>query len=143
MGVSFAEILVGQTYSRNGLAPLWGYESFHALARGVVTRAEDNKFILFMTQQKERHSEQYADKLEENRLYWMGPSDHFAEDRILSACTTGDEIHLFYRERHRQDYTYMGRVNVVGCEQLTDRPSQFLFKVRQDETGMKTHFRLR
>ena len=31
---------------------MWGYASFHAIARGVVTPKDDNKIVLFVTEEK-------------------------------------------------------------------------------------------
>ena len=129
MPVSFSQITVGESYSRNELAKLWGYASMHAIARGVVTPRDDNKIILFVTREKQTSAEQYDDKLSGRELRWEGPNDHFAEDRMLDATQTGDEIHLFYRERHHTDFVYHGRLEVVSCERHTGRPSRFIFKI--------------
>ena len=56
--VSFSEIKIGQTYTRPKLAELWGYAGYQALARGVVTPKDDNKIILFVTEQKQDFQEQ-------------------------------------------------------------------------------------
>lgn len=129
MPVSFSQITVGESYSRNELAKLWGYASMHAIARGVVTPRDDNKIILFVTREKQTSAEQYDDKLSGRELRWEGPNDHFAEDRMLDATQTGDEIHLFYRERHHTDFVYHGRLEVVSCKRHTSRPSQFVFRI--------------
>src|SRR5262245_57099999 len=104
MPVSFAQITVGTAYSRHDLAQLWGYTGISALARGVVTPRDDNKIILFVTREKQADHEQYEDELTGNMLHWDGPNDHFAEDRMLAAHNSGDEIHLFYRDRHHSDF---------------------------------------
>lgn len=57
MPVSFGQITVSQSYSRNELAKLWGYASMHAIARGVVTPKDDNKIILFVTREKQTSAE--------------------------------------------------------------------------------------
>ena len=129
MPVSFAHIKVGASYSRQELAELWGYAGIQALARGVVMPKDNNKIILFVTQEKQTDAEQYEDALSAGQLHWEGPTDHFAEDRILAATTSGDEIHLFFRERHHTDFVYHGRLEVVCCERRTDRPSRFVFRV--------------
>jgi len=129
MPVSFSRITRGSEYSRNTLADLWGYSSYHAIARGVVTPQHDNKIILFVTEEKQDSLEQYADRLEGNILHWEGPNDHFGEGRMLRAATSGDEIHLFYRTRHHADFTYMGRVTIVGHTAHTNRPSEFTLKI--------------
>ena len=129
MDVIFVNIHLGFTYSRHHLARLWGCASFHALARGVVTPRGDNKIILFVTEEKQRGAEPYHDELSNNILIWEGPNDHFGEDRLLDAATSGDEIHLFHRDRHHRDFVYRGQLAVVSCERMTDRPSRFTFHV--------------
>lgn len=129
MPVSFSKITHGSEYSRNTLADIWGYSSYHAIARGVVTPQYDNKIILFVTEEKQDSLEQYADRLDGNTLHWEGPNDHFGESRMLHAATSGDEIHLFYRARHHTDFMYMGRITVVGYTAHTTRPSQFTLKI--------------
>lgn len=128
MPISFANISKGAPYSRHQLAELWGYASFHAISRGVVTPRNDNKIVLFVTEQKQSSAEQYADRLSGKTLEWEGPNDHFAEDRVLNAMASGDEIHLFYRERHHTDFTYKGCLAVIGQDLRTDRPSRFAFR---------------
>jgi hypothetical protein len=48
---------------------------------------------------------------------------------MVNAQKSGDEIHLFYRVRHHTDFTYMGRVAVIGHKPHADRPSQFTFNL--------------
>jgi len=127
MPISFAKITKGSTYSRNMLAELWGYTSFHAIARGVVTPRDDNKIVLFVTEEKQSSSEQYADRLSGNTLEWEGPTDHFAEDRMINAEANDEEIHLFHRERHHTDFIYRGRLKVSSHALYSDRPSHFKF----------------
>ena len=129
MPISFAKVTKGATYSRQTLAELWGYASFHAIARGVVTPRDDNKIIIFVTEQKQSSAEQYADRLAGNILEWEGPTDHFAEDRMLNAETNGEEIYLFHRERHHSDFTYCGRLKISTHVFHTDRPSRVQFTV--------------
>jgi hypothetical protein len=129
MPVIFDQIAVGSSYSRNTLAHLWGYADFHALARGVVTPRNDNKIILFVTHEKQSGHEQYDDELSDKTLHWEGPTDHFAEQRMLDAVDSGDEIHLFYRIRHHEDFEYFGLLEVATCEKHTDRPSKFVFRL--------------
>lgn len=129
MAVSFAKITKGAEYSRNTLADIWGYSSYHAIARGVVTPQGDNKIIIFVTEEKQDSHEQYADRLDGNLLYWEGPNDHFAEERMLRAAHSRDEMHLFYRTRHHTDFIYMGRVAVVSHTANTTRPSKFTLQL--------------
>lgn len=127
--VSFARVLPGRTYSRRDLAALWGYASFHALARGVVTPAGENTVILFVTENKKPDREPYQDRLVGPLLYWEGPTDHFAEDRMRPDHHQGEEIHVFYRREAKDDFTYLGQVETVSYKGFANRPSQFTFRV--------------
>lgn len=131
MPISFSNMHVGETYSRPALARLWGYAGYQALARGVVTPHGDNKIILFVTKDKPQWLEQYEDDLSENVLHWEGPSDHFAEARMVNASNQGDEIHVFYRERHHSDFTYEGEFVVTSFRIYSDRPSVFVMTSKQ------------
>ena len=52
MSVEFKNIVIGCAYSRQKLADLWAYASAKALQRGVVTPRNNNKIILFVTEEK-------------------------------------------------------------------------------------------
>ncbi len=129
MSISFINVEVGFSYSRQTLAKLWGYSSFHAIARGVVTPRHDCKIVLFVTENKQSSAQQYADRLSGKTLDWEGPTDHFAEDRMINAEANGEEIHLFHRERHHSDFTYCGRLKLLTFMLRSDHPSRFKFEV--------------
>jgi hypothetical protein len=129
MPVSVSELRIGECYSRQALAELWGYSSFHAIARGVVTPKGDNKIILFVTEEKQQSAEQYADQLKGDLLEWEGPNDHFAEDRMVKSKTTGEEIHVFHRARHHSDFTYLGQVEVLKHTPRIGKPSEFELRI--------------
>src|SRR5437773_790470 len=100
MPVKFEQLEIGQSYSRPELAKLWGYQSYNALARGVITPTSSNKIVLFITKEKQSHLTQYQDSLDGTNLSIEGEKNHAADSRIINAATAGDEIHLFYRNRH-------------------------------------------
>ena len=129
MPISFKNIRVGKEYSRNHLAEVWGYESYHAIARGIVTPADDDKTVLFITEEKQQSARQYVDRLVGDILDTEGPDDHFAEDRIENASASGDHIHLFHRKRHHTDFTYLGRLRLVALTRYAAAPSRFRYKV--------------
>lgn len=129
MAVHFDCIKVGTEWDRNQLALLWGYQSFHAIARGVVTPAHDNKIILFVTEEKQEGLTQYADRLRGGILEWEGEDGHASDRRIADSAIAGDEIHIFYRERHHAPFTYLGIGTVVSHRLLSDAPSKFVFEV--------------
>ena len=128
MPVSFETIVVGQSYSRQELAGLWGYGGVEAISRGVVTPRDDNKIILFVTREKRPADTQYEDELVGDVLLWEGPNDHFAEERMLQHRHSEDEIHLFYRDLHRDEFTYVGQLLLYCRERRADSPSRFVFR---------------
>lgn len=127
--VRFDKLTIHHTYSRPELAELWKYSGYQALARGVVTPSGHAYIMLFVTAEKQEGLEQYADRLVEDRLHWEGPTDHFAEDRMLAAKDTSDEIHVLYRARHHSDFEYLGRAEVESCCRFLDRPSTFVLRL--------------
>jgi hypothetical protein len=129
MPITFSNIRVGESYSRKTLASIWGYSSFHAIARGVVTPKGGNDIVLFVTEDKQRAAEQYVDRLNGGVLEWEGPTDHFAEERIIAATNSGDEIHLFHRDRHHSDFFYIGLLQMTSHTSNDGKPSQFRFAV--------------
>lgn len=133
MPVSFKDISVGSKWSRKDLASLWGYQAYQALARGVVTPAKENKIILFVTEEKQASATNYKDVLQEDILNWEGPTDHFAEERMITAKERNDEIHLFHRPRHHMDFEYQGQVRVILVEQHQSAPSRFVFEILDSE----------
>lgn len=129
MPIDLSRIQRGIAYSRPNLAELWGSSSFHAIARGVVTPQGDNKIVLFVTEEKQASAEQYANRLNGEYLDWEGPNDHFGEERMLRADSSGDEIHIFHRERHHSDFVYLGRGKVTGHIPQTGKPSEFKLRI--------------
>lgn len=127
--VSFNDLRVQQSYSRQVLAELWGYAGYNAISRGVVTPAGQNYIILFVTREKQATSPQYEDRLTGHSLYWEGPTDHFAEERMIRSGSSSDEIHLFYRDRHHSNFTYYGRMELENVQRHADKPSRFTFRL--------------
>ncbi len=127
MPVSFDSIKISEVYSHNFLAKTWGYAAYQALARDVVTPKSDSKVILFVTADKQEWIQQYTNKLQGDMLIWEGPNDHFAEDRMLRAKDSGEEIHLFFRARHHTDFIYYGKIELETATIESKHPSQFTF----------------
>jgi hypothetical protein len=122
---------VGRLYSREALASMWGYKSFHPLARGVVTPKLSNIIILFASGgENEATCRGYNNALSGNQLFWEGPRDHFAESRILSPKSTGEKIILFWRDIHRSDFSYKGEIELASFELSQAEPSKFVFQVK-------------
>jgi len=127
--ISFDDLRTSQTYERKFLAELWGYKSFHAISRGVVTPTKTNQIILFVTKIKQEAQTQYNDYIDGKILYWEGESKHSSDSRIINASKEGDKVHLFYRDIHHSPFTYYGEIYTKEHSIRTDRPSQFSFTI--------------
>jgi hypothetical protein len=131
MPVDFQKVNINSEWDRRELAKLWGYRSFHALGRGIFTPSSDSKIVLFVTEEKQQSATQYQDTLNGDVLHWEGASGHQNDQRIAEAKENGDKIHVFYRKRHHQPFTYLGQVEVVHATILNDKPSSFVLRVRK------------
>jgi hypothetical protein len=131
MPISFDSISPGSKWTRNALAELWSYKSFHAIARGVVTPKGRNVIVLFVTEDKQEGLTQYVDHLEGNTLHWEGEENHQNDGRIANSPQTRDEIHVFHRPRHHESFTYLGRVIVKEVRMRSDKPSEFVFQLTE------------
>ena len=123
----FADLTVGEEYTRPDLAEIWGYQSHHAIGRGIITPASQELIILFVTIEKQDHQTQYDDKLVGHHLFMEGEKEHQNDQRLVRAETNGEQIHLFFRDRHHQPFIYKGRVRLEKFELKEDQPSQFEF----------------
>ena len=129
MPVRFDTLKISSAYERPELARLWGLGGFQALGRGVYTPRETKAVVLFVTHEKQQCLTQYIDYIQDDLLFWEGENGHGNDNRIANASQNGDEIHLFYRERHHSPFIYHGRVILTHWERLADRPSRFVFKL--------------
>lgn len=130
MAVSFDTLQLGSEYSRPYLARLWGYRTYNAIARGVITPKQTNKVILFVTHQKQATLPQYQDSFDGTTLSIEGESKGRSDARLLQARERGDEIHIFYRQKHHQDFTYQGRAGLIRHEQREGASARFTFALR-------------
>src|SRR5688572_23326444 len=101
--IDFSQILIGEEYSRQTLAKMWGYESIDAIRRGVITPQGRNLIVFFITKEKSRLMTKYEDHIDQDILFWEGENAHGSDKRIL---LKNDFIHVFYRERERSDFMY-------------------------------------
>ena len=127
--VDFERLMVGAEYERPQLAELWGYRSHHAISKDVVTPAGSHYIVLFVTQEKQDSLTQYRDYVDGDLLHWEGEERHGSDERIAHARENGDEIQLFYRERHHSPFVYMGPITLVEYEPRIDGPSRFVFRI--------------
>lgn len=128
MPVSCDGFCVGQEYARPALAELWGYKSWSAIGKGIVTPAGQKIIILFITRAKQDSLPQYQDAFDGELLLIEGEDGHRNDERLIGSSDNGDEVHLFYREKHHAPFTYQGRVVLEDYERLSNRPSRFVFR---------------
>ena len=123
---------LGRLYTRPRLAELWGYDSYHAIARGVFTPRDSDCIVLFVTREKQESLTQYRDFLSGDRLHWEGEKRHGTDLRIARAHETREEIHLFYRDVHHTPFRYHGQILLTTFVRRSDRPSSFVFALVHD-----------
>lgn len=136
------ELRLGRLYDRPELAKLWGYANYRAIARGVVTPAGSKAIVLFVTRQKQEGLTQYEDFISGDVLHWEGEKGHGTDARIAVAGSTGEEIHLFYRDIHHAPFRYYGLVRLLDFLSRTHAPSIFRFKLLHDleaQDDLATH----
>jgi len=129
MPVNFKSLRFGETYERPFLAKLWGYQSFHAISKGVVTPAGTKFIIFFVTKEKQEALTQYNDYIDGNMLFWEGEEKHSSDKRVVEAGKNGDEIHLFYREVHHTPFIYFGKILLTDYQLRENNPSEFVFRI--------------
>ncbi len=127
------QLTVGQAYERKHIASLLGYADFRAIAKGVVTPSGSNLIILFVTKEKQASLTQYRDFIDNGFLFWEGESRHGSDERISKAAENGDEIVLFFRNRHHSTFIYMGRIFLTEFVNRFDKPSEFIFSLTAAE----------
>lgn len=119
----------GKGYDRKVLAQLWGLGGFQAIGRGVFTPKGVGQIFLFVTRERLGWMTPYNNFLDDDLLFWDGEKGHGSDDRIISASSNGEEIHLFYRDHRLTPFIYYGKVVMVRCQRFTDQPSEFVFNV--------------
>ncbi len=120
MFISFERVHIGEAYTRPQSADLWEYEGYEAISRGIVTPSTTRFIILFITREKQACHPQYEDVFDGRVLRMQGETSHAADRRLVDAEVNGDEIHLFYRERHHTPFTYEGRLRLQSHQILTN-----------------------
>lgn len=145
MPVDFSRVQIGEVYTRQQLASLWGYAGHEAISRGIITPKNTRAIILFITYEQRETLIQYENRLASGLLEIDGETSHAADDRIVNAMAAGDETHLFYRERHEMPFAYYGPIRLIHHEIRTNAPSRFIFRVPSEypdeslQTELITH----
>jgi putative restriction endonuclease len=130
--LNFINIEIGKKYERPWLAKEWDYRSYRAFAKGVFCPRNSKQIILFVTRIKQQSLEQYNDYISGEYLFWEGEKGQGHDERIANSSSTGDVIHLFYREIHHSPFEYRGIVTLVKLVTIPRRPTQFVFRLIHD-----------
>lgn len=134
MNINFSLIELGKSYDRPFLAKLWGYQSFHAISKGVVTPINTNFVILFVTKEKQGAFPQYNDFIDGHLLFWEGEEKHNSDWKIVNSLKMRYEIHLFYRDLHHSPFIYFGKLSLVDYLLKDNSPSEFIFNIDAKES---------
>ncbi len=139
MAIDMTSLVLGQSYTANDLANLWGYKSHHALIKGIFTPANENTLVLFVTKEKDPFATQYQDEISGNLLYMMGQAKHGTDARLLSNLNAeNDAIYLFYRDKHHTPFIFMGSCALVNAEIKSDAPSEFVFLLKDIHSNIES-----
>lgn len=132
INVNFNGLKIGEFYDRNFLTELWGYKGRQAISKGVVTPANSNSIVLFVTKEKQRSLTQYEDYISDDYLYWEGEEKGGNNERIINATKNHHPIYLFYRYRHHADFKYMGIIQLASFIEKTNAPFKFIFNISSE-----------
>ena len=128
-------------YDQKTLAALWGYKSYDAIRRGIVTPSKSNIIILFVTEKKVSYATQYADMLSGSTLDMSGETGHGNDKRLIENLNGGkDTVYLFYRSVHHSPFVYYGKVTLFDYTENTGTPSHFRFTVHSLEEKKSMNF---
>jgi len=127
--LNFTGISIANKYNRMWLARHWGFKGFQAIAKGVFCPRGGGQIILFATHEKRAGEENYKNYIRNGQLHWNGEKGHRSDERIANAKRNGEDIHLFYRDLHRDDFEYFGLLKLLVSKPLTHGPSEFVFKI--------------
>jgi putative restriction endonuclease len=127
--VNFNDLTIGGFYDRIHLAKLWGYKAHQAISRGVITPANSNSIVLFVTKEKQQSLTQYDDYISDDYLYWEGEEKGGNNDRIINATKKHHPIHLFYRYRHHTVFKYLGVIKLASFIEKKNAPFKFIFNI--------------
>ncbi len=130
--INFTNIEIGKKYERPWLAKEWGYRGYQAFSKGVFCPSKSKQIILFVTRIKQKSLEQYNDYISGEYLFWEGEKGHRHDARIANSSSTGDVIHLFYREIHHSPFEYRGVVALLQTATVPGKPMRFVFRLVHD-----------
>jgi putative restriction endonuclease len=133
--LNFSNIQIGKKYDRPWLAREWAFAGYEAISRGVFCPSGGGQIILFVTRIKQESLEQYNDYISGEYLFWEGEKGHGNDHRIADSTSSGEEIHLFFREIHHSPFEYKGLVKFMSLAAIPDTPTKFVFHLVHDQSA--------
>ncbi len=100
------------------MAEAWGYESFHAIAKGAVKPRATPYIILFITREKQELQTQYEDHLENGVLEIEGETNHAADNRMINAQRTTNKIEKASRAAMMRIRAHLVRSNQAAIDRF-------------------------
>ncbi len=111
-GFASAKLKVGETYSRNSLAKLFGITD-ETLKTGVFRPKGYSSVWLFVTKNKPANRPQYTDQFVGDELHWQGQSAGRSDKMIIEHKARGLELLVFYRVNADEPFRYEGNFEYV------------------------------
>lgn len=137
----FDSLKLFNEYDLKTLADLWGYQSYDAIRRGIVTPAGSNIIILFITLSHASEATKYTNSREGSVLHMCGELKHGNDDRIIANVNhPQDAFYLFLREEEKAPYKYYGPVTLTNAKRNITDPSLFDFKIHSLESRKTMKF---
>ena len=128
-------------YDLKTLAELWGYQSYDAIRRGIVTPSGSKIIILFITLTHTSDATKYTNTREGSLLHMCGELKHGNDDRIMANLTNPqDMFYLFLRDEENVPFKYHGPVTLIKAKRNTTDPSLFDFKIHSLERRANMKF---
>ena len=129
-------IHLGERYTANELAEIWGFKDHHAIIKGILTESDSNNIVLFVTKEKAKGATPYEDRMEDNILYMMGQNKHGTDNRIVRNIQHPvDNFYLFYRDIHHTPFIYYGECKLLSATLKSNSPSEFEFLIMEKDAG--------
>jgi len=126
MNIRFDEIKVGSTWTRNELAVKWNLQGPMFLYKGCVSSKASLYVILFYT---EDNNLGYNDSFDGVTLIADSDAAHKTDQAKIDAFNGHKEVHLFYRKKSTDRFTYYGKLKVVNYNIHTEKPYRFEYTV--------------
>lgn len=128
-------------YDLKTLAELWGYQSYDAIRRGIVTPSGSKIIILFITLSHSSEATKYTNTREGSILHMCGELKHGNDDRIIANLTNPQDVfYLFLRDEEKVPFKYHGPVTLIKAKRNTTDPSLFDFKIHSLERRRNMKF---